>query len=221
MAQVTQKNNWQKALDAEIAALAGRVPKLLLHVCCAPCSSYVLEYLSEYYEITVFYYNPNISPESEYQKRVEEVRRLISEISPKHPVSFLEGKYDPERWREAVKGLEKEKEGGARCTECFRLRLDETARVAAEGGYEWITTSLTISPLKDADRLNRLCIEAAEKYGVQALPSDFKKKGGYLASIELSRQHGLYRQDWCGCVWSKAEREEKKRIAETSGQASL
>lgn len=208
---MTPKINWQKALDAEIAALDGRAPKLLLHVCCAPCSSYVLEYLSEYYEITVFYYNPNISPESEYQKRVDEVRRLISEITPKHPVSFLEGKYDPERWRDAVKGLEKEKEGGARCTECFRLRLDETARVAAEGGYECITTSLTISPLKDADRLNRLCAEAAEKYGVCALPSDFKKKGGYLRSIELSRQHGLYRQDWCGCVWSKAEREEKKR----------
>lgn len=210
------KVNWQKALDAEIAVLNGRVPKLLLHVCCAPCSSYVLEYLSAYYEITVFYYNPNISPESEYQKRVDEVRRLISEITPRHPVSFLEGKYDPERWREAVKGLEKEKEGGARCTECFRLRLDETARVAAEGGYEWITTSLTISPLKDADRLNRLCMEAAEKYGVRALPSDFKKKGGYLRSIELSRLHGLYRQDWCGCVWSKAEREEKKKQTEAS-----
>ena len=199
---MTPKINWQKALDAEIAALDGRAPKLLLHVCCAPCSSYVLEYLSEYYEITVFYYNPNISPESEYQKRVDEVRRLISEITPKHPVSFLEGKYDPERWRDAVKGLEKEKEGGARCTECFRLRLSRTADAAEELHFDYFTTTLTVSPHKDAERINRIGIELGEKYGVRWLPSDFKKRNGYLRSIQLAKEFELYRQDWCGCGYS-------------------
>ena len=197
------KPNYQKVLDREIARLDGRIPKLLLHVCCAPCSSYVLEYLSEYYEITVFYYNPNISPESEYKKRVAEEQRFISEISPKHPVHFLEGRYEPERYFEAVRGLEGEKEGGARCTVCFRLRLEETARICREGGYDCMTTTLTISPLKDAGRLNTVGEEAAEKFGVRWLPSDFKKRGGYLRSIELSREHGLYRQNFCGCVWSK------------------
>ena len=198
-----QKINYQKALDAEIEQLNGRVPKLLLHVCCAPCSSYVLEYLSEFYEITVFYYNPNISPEEEYRKRVDEEKRFISEITPKHPVHFLEGRYEPERWREAIRGLEAEKEGGARCTVCFGVRLEETARICREGGYDCMTTTLTISPLKDADRLNRIGAEMAEKYGVTWLPSDFKKKGGYLRSIELSRKHGLYRQNFCGCSFSR------------------
>ena len=209
------KLNYQKELDQVLKGLGENVPKLLLHVCCAPCSSYVLEYLSEYFEITVFYYNPNIEPESEYHYRTAEEQRFISEIAPKHPIHFVEGNYDPSRFHEAVRGLEQEREGGARCTECFRLRLEETAAKCREGQYDYMTTTLTISPLKDADRLNRIGTEMAEKYGVSWLPSDFKKKGGYLRSIELSREHGLYRQDYCGCAYSKARREDEKRKAET------
>ena len=212
------KINYQKLLDGEIASLNGRVPRLLLHVCCAPCSSYVLEYLSRYFEITVFYYNPNIEPENEYRFRAAEEQRFITEINPLHPVHFINGTYEPHRFHEAAKGLEAEREGGARCTECFKLRLYEAAKACRDGGYDYFTTTLTISPLKDADRLNRIGEEAAKELGVRWLPCDFKKKGGYLRSIELSREHNLYRQNYCGCVYSKAESLNRAQHQESSSQ---
>ena len=200
--------NYQKELDEIIKGL-DRTPTLLLHACCAPCSSYVLEYLSQYFEITLFYYNPNITEKAEYCRRVEEAKRLISEMQLKHPVHFLEGKYDPGTYLEAVKGHESDPEGGDRCGICFELRLHEAARICAEGGYDFYTTTLTISPLKNAPKLNAIGEAIAEELGIVWLPSDFKKKGGYLRSIELSKEHGLYRQDYCGCAFSKRERREE------------
>ena len=200
-----QKINYQKKLEELIAReqKEGRVPTLLLHSCCAPCSSYVLEYLSEFFRITVLYYNPNISPEQEYEARVAEQKRLISELPVKYPVSFLAGDYRPEEFYSAVKGLEDCPEGGDRCTVCYELRLREAAKTAAEGGFDYFTTTLSISPLKDAERLNSIGKELAEEYGVGYLFSDFKKKNGYKRSTELSALYGLYRQDYCGCVFSK------------------
>lgn len=181
----------------------GRTPRLLLHACCAPCSSYCLEYLSQYFDITVLYYNPNISPAEEYLKRVAEVRRLVGEMPMKNPVTMVETTYSPTLFYQAVKGLEQEPEGGRRCEVCFRLRLDEAARYAKAGGFDFFTTTLTISPLKNAPLLNAIGDEMAQKYGVAFLPSDFKKKEGYKRSIALSAQYGLYRQNFCGCVFSK------------------
>lgn len=208
--------NYQKEMEKILTRITKeqKVPRLLLHSCCAPCSSYVLEYLSEFFEITIFYYNPNISPESEYRKRVEEQRRLISELPVKYPVSFAEGNYDHPKFLELSKGLEAVPEGGERCFKCYRLRLTEAARTAKEGGYDYFTTTLSISPLKKADKLNEIGGELAEQYGVPYLFSDFKKRNGYKRSIELSREYGLYRQDYCGCGYSKAEREMQKRESE-------
>ena len=215
------QTNYQKELDRILENLkdqetAGGGPgplRLLLHSCCAPCSSYVLEYLSEFFEITVFFFNPNIEPEAEYRHREEELKRLIGEMDLRYPVTFAEGDYDPRRFYEAVRGLEKVPEGGERCFACYRLRMEEAAEYAAKGGFDYFTTTLSISPLKRADKINEIGAELERKYGVRHLPSDFKKKGGYQRSILLSREHGLYRQDYCGCVFSKAEREEKKRCA--------
>ena len=176
----------------------GRTPRLLLHSCCAPCSSYVLEYLSEYFSITVFYYNPNIYPPEEFGKRVEEQERLIRELPAKHPVSFLEGPYEPERFYEMAKGLEQIPEGGERCFRCYRLRLLETAQMARAGGFDYFTTTLSISPLKNAQKLNEIGARLAEEYGVPYLFSDFKKRNGYKRSTELSAEYGLSRQDYCG-----------------------
>lgn len=198
--------NYQKSLEKIIAGISEeKPPKLLLHSCCAPCSSYVLEYLSDYFEITVFYYNPNISPESEYRMRVEEQERLIRQMPFKNPVSFIEGKYDPQSFYEMAKGLEQVPEGGERCFRCFLLRLEETAKEAKKGQYDYFTTTLTISPLKNAEKLNEIGREMAEKYDICWLPSDFKKKNGYKRSTELSREYDLYRQNYCGCVFSKRE----------------
>lgn len=200
--------NYQKELDKVLAGLdqeKSHVPRLFLHACCAPCSSYVLEYLSEYFEITVFYYNPNISPEEEYRKRVEEIVRLISEMNFRYPVKFVEGEYHPEKFYAMAEGLEDVPEGGERCFRCYRMRLDETARLAAEGGYDYFTTTLTISPLKNTAKLNEIGEELSGIYKVSHLPSDFKKKNGYKRSIELSAEHALYRQNYCGCVFSKRE----------------
>lgn len=199
--------NYQKLLEKVIQKLPENEPpkRLLLHSCCAPCSSYVLEYLSEYFEITVFYYNPNIAPEEEYRMRVEEQKKLIEQMPFKYPVSFIEGKYDSQRFYEMAKGLEKVPEGGERCFGCFRLRLEESAKEAVSGNFDYFTTTLTISPLKNAEKLNEIGQETAEKYGVIWLPSDFKKKNGYKRSTELSQEYGLYRQNYCGCVFSKRE----------------
>ncbi len=196
--------NYQKELDKIIEKLKtdGRVPRLLLHSCCAPCSSYVLEYLSEYFEITVFYYNPNIFPPQEYEKRVVEQQQLIEMLPTRHKVSFIEGNYDRERFYSMAKGLEEVKEGGSRCFGCYELRLQETARIAKEGGFDYFTTTLSISPLKNAGKLNEIGIRLGEEYGVPYLVSDFKKKEGYKRSTELSREYGLYRQDYCGCEFS-------------------
>lgn len=196
--------NYQKELDKLIQKLTEekKVPRLLLHSCCAPCSSYVLEYLSSYFEITVFYYNPNIFPESEYTKRIWEQQVLIDELPAKHPVSFVAGAYDKERFYEMAKGLEHLKEGGERCLKCYELRLREAAEMAKEAEFDYFTTTLSISPLKNADRLNEIGMRLAGEYGVSYLQSDFKKKNGYKRSIELSKEYGLYRQDYCGCEFS-------------------
>lgn len=197
--------NYQKELDKIITYLTqnGEVPSLLLHCCCAPCSSYTLEYLSQYFNITVYYYNPNIAPAEEYHKRVEELKRLISEMHPVHPIHYEAAPYDPSVFYSAVRGLEKEPEGGARCFVCYRLRLEESAKLARAKGFDYYTTTLTISPLKNAAKLNEIGEELSGIYGVKHLPSDFKKRGGYQRSIVLSKEHNLYRQNYCGCVFSK------------------
>ena len=201
--------NYQKELEKIISEKGARqeIPTLLLHSCCAPCSSYVLEYLSEYFRITVFYYNPNIYPEEEYHKRVEEQKSLIERLPAKNPISFEEGVYDKERFYAMVKGLEQAKEGGERCFKCYELRLREAAELAEEKGFDYFTTTLTISPLKNAAKLNEIGELLGEEYQTAWLPSDFKKKNGYKRSTELSKEYGLYRQDYCGCVFSKRERE--------------
>lgn len=191
----------------------GVVPSLLLHSCCAPCSSYCLEYLSQYFKITVLYYNPNLYPAEEYDRRVFEQRRLVASLPVKYPVSLAEIKGEPEEFYSAVKGLESIKEGGERCFACFRLRLEKTAEYAKKNGFDFFTTTLTISPLKNAQKLNEIGEKAGEKFGVCHLPSDFKKKNGYLRSVELSKVYGLYRQDYCGCIFSKREREEAANVA--------
>ena len=227
------KRNYYKELENKIDGFqkSGVVPKLLLHVCCAPCSSHCLEFLRQYFDVTVFFYNPNITEEAEYRKRVAEEKRLIEEYnrqvdeknfegmhSDEHArkIAIIEGEYDPKEYFEAVKGYEDIPEGGERCRKCFELRLRKTAEIAAKEGIEFFTTSLTISPLKNADVLNAVGEEAArfinEKNAAEIafLPSDFKKKDGYKRSIELSCKFGLYRQDYCGCGFSKAEREKQK-----------
>ena len=201
--------NYSKELEQILALNENKGKKLFLHSCCAPCSSYVLEYLSEYFEITVFYYNPNIYPEEEYWKRVREQERFIGLLPAKHKISFLEGNYEKERFYETVKGMEKIPEGGERCFACYRLRLSEAIKEAEKGGFDYVTTTLTISPMKNAQKLNEIGEERAKEYGVRWLPSDFKKNG-YKRSVELSAQYGLYRQDYCGCVFSKREREAQK-----------
>lgn len=199
--------NYQKKLEKIIneSSETDKSMRLLLHSCCAPCSSYVLEYLSQYFDITVFYYNPNISPEKEYRMRVEEQKRLVNHMVLPHPVAFLEGEYQPEIFYNTVRGFEDLPEGKERCFRCYRLRLEASARVAKEQGFDYFTTTLTISPLKNAEKLNEIGQELAQKYGIPFLPSDFKKKNGYKRSIELSREYGLYRQNYCGCVFSKRD----------------
>ncbi|WP_418419235.1 epoxyqueuosine reductase QueH [Blautia sp.] len=204
--------NYQKELDKLLAELEaeGRTPRLFLHSCCAPCSSYVLEYLSRYFEITVFFYNPNISPAEEYEKRVEEIRRMIGKMEFVHPVKLVEGEYDPQVFFRMAKGMEDIPEGGERCFGCYRLRMEEAARLAEEGNYDYFTTTLSISPLKNAQKINEIGEELSKIYKVSHLPSDFKKKNGYKRSIELSGEYDLYRQDYCGCVFSRREREKNK-----------
>lgn len=204
------QRNYQRELNQTIERLVkeGQVPRLLLHSCCAPCSSYVLEYLSEYFSITVFYYNPNIFPAEEYEKRVKEQEALIEKLPAKHRISFLEGPYEQERFFEMAKGLEKVPEGGERCFRCYHLRLLEAAQMARAGGFDYFTTTLSISPLKNAHKLNEIGEKLAREYGVAYLNSDFKKRDGYKRSIELSKEYGLYRQDYCGCVYSLRERKE-------------
>ncbi len=206
--------NYQKELDK---VLEGMEPgkRLLLHSCCAPCSSYVLEYLSRYFVITVLYYNPNISPEEEYRKREEEERRFIGEFEERtagtgrYPISFRRGPYEPEAFRRMARGLERVPEGGERCFRCYEQRLRKAAQAAADGGYDYFCTTLSISPLKNAHKLMEIGERLAEEYGVSYLPSDFKKRNGYKRSVELSGEYGLYRQNYCGCVFSREETMQK------------
>ena len=206
---MANKRNYQKELDGLIAKLqeGASVPKLFLHSCCAPCSSYVLEYLSEYFEITVFYYNPNIYPPEEYHERAAEQKRFIEQFPAKHPISYIEGEYDTKRFYEMARGLEKVPEGGERCFKCYELRMRESAILAKEGGFDYFTTTLSISPLKNAEKLNEIGEMLESEYGVKHLASDFKKKNGYKRSTELSKEYELYRQNYCGCIFSKNARE--------------
>jgi len=204
--------NYQKELDQIIEEIKvqNKVPKLLIHSCCAPCSSYVLEYLSQYFEITVYFYNPNIYPPLEYIRREEEQDRLIHEMNFLHPVTLQTGAYEPQEFYRIVEGLEKEPEGGLRCFRCYELRLQEAAKIAQAGKFDYFTTTLSISPLKNADKLNEIGEKLGREYRVAYLPSDFKKKNGYKRSVELSKEHDLYRQDYCGCVFSQRERQTKE-----------
>ncbi len=206
--------NYQKELDLILERWKGvaEVPTLFLHSCCAPCSSYCIEYLSEYFLITVFYYNPNIYPDEEYMHRVAEQKRFIEAFPTKHPVRFLEGDFEQDRFYEEVaKGLEDEPERGRRCEKCFDLRLRETAKRAKKAGADYYCTTLTISPLKDAKILNSLGEKIGREEGISFLPSDFKKHNGYKRSCEISKEYGMYRQDYCGCVFSKQERERERK----------
>ena len=215
------KRNYQKELDKVLEGLDYR-PSLLIHSCCGPCSSYVLTYLSKYFDITVLYYNPNIYPPEEFEKRKKEQKRLIEALNRDLRISdeedgisvmpegsadirFVAGDYDPEVFFEMAKGLEDVPEGGERCFKCYELRMREAAIMAKEGGYDYFTTTLSISPLKNAEKINEIGEELEREYGVKHLPSDFKKREGYKQSIELSRKYDLYRQDYCGCVFSRRD----------------
>ena len=213
--------NYQRVLDAEFAKLAaaGKRPRLLLHACCAPCSSYTLEYLAAYFGITVLFCNPNIAPAAEYDFRAAELARYIAEAPCGTGVKLRVEPYDPAPFFEMAKGLEDLPEGGERCKKCYRLRLAETARIAAAEGFDYFCTTLSISPHKDAAALNEIGGELAAACGVPYLFSDFKKKGGYARSIVLSREYGLYRQNYCGCVYSK--RAAEKREAEHEQHSGL
>ncbi len=210
--------NYQKELEKIIKKIeetggTAEIPRLFLHSCCAPCSSYCLEYLCKYFAITVFYYNPNISASEEYWKRVEEQKRLIAAYNAEekgYPIEIVEGDYEPARFFEMAQGYEDYPEGGERCFRCFDMRLRVTAEEALKGKYDYFATTLTISPLKNAGKINEIGQQLAQEYGVAWLPSDFKKKNGYKRSIELSAEYDLYRQDYCGCAYSKAERERSR-----------
>lgn len=186
----------------------------MLHSCCAPCSSYVLEYLSQYFEITVYFYNPNIFPQIEFFKRLSEEKKLVEHMTFVNPVRVIGSLWQPREFYRAASGYEHEPEGGARCFRCYGLRLRETAKEAKAGNYDYFTTTLTISPLKDADKLNEIGEEVGKEFGVEWLPSDFKKKEGYKRSIELSKEYGLYRQNYCGCVYSRIR---EKSVKEDGG----
>lgn len=196
------KIDYQKKLE-DILEKIDKPKKLLLHSCCAPCSSYVLLYLTKYFDISIFYYNPNITEEDEFKKRLNEQIRLINEITKENKIDIIEGKYEKEKFEETINGLENEKEGGARCFKCYRLRMEETAKLAKELEYDYFTTTLSISPYKNAAKLNEIGEQLEKEYNVKYLYADFKKKDGYKKSIELSKKYNLYRQDYCGCTYSK------------------
>ena len=205
------KQNYQLLMEQEIEKniKLNKKPTLLLHCCCAPCSSYVLETINNYFDITVLYYNPNISPVEEFNKRYNELKKLVKETNLEDKIKFLEVEYNNEEFEEIAKGLENEPEGGARCTKCYYLRLEMTARIAKKHNFDYFTTTLSISPYKDAEKLNKIGEVLEKKYNIKHLYADFKKKNGYKRSIELSKIYGLYRQDYCGCRFSKEERDKR------------
>lgn len=195
--------NWQREMEKTLAGLPeGARPRLLLHACCGPCSSAVLEQLRRRFDITILYYNPNIWPEAEYRRRADELAAFVAHFAPEGDVKLVEDRYLPDEFYAAARGLEEEPERGARCTRCYALRLERAAEFAAQHGFDYVCTTLSISPHKDAERLNRLGMAAAERQGVRWLPGDFKKKEGYKRSLQLSSEYGLYRQDYCGCEFS-------------------
>ena len=202
------KINYQLKLE-ELVKNLDYVPKLLLHSCCAPCSSRCIEFLSEYFDITVLYYNPNISPEEEYEKRKQEQIKFINEFNSKNKLDFMDIEYNYDDFLNIARGMEKEKEGGPRCFKCYNLRLEKTAQVAKENNYDYFGTTLTVSPYKNSQVLNQIGEELSKKYDIKYLYSDFKKNEGYKRSIELSKVYNLYRQDYCGCIYSKLERDGK------------
>ncbi len=213
------KHNYQKELEKILEEKTTVGKRLFLHSCCAPCSSYVLLYLRRFFQITVFYYNPNITEQEEYQKRAAEQKRLIGVLNQESAsgetegflIEIQEGDYTPEVFFQTVRGLEQCPEGGARCRKCFALRLEETAKRAKAQSFDFFTTTLTLSPLKDAEALNEIGREMGDRYGISFLPSDFKKRDGYKSSIALSRTYDLYRQEYCGCVFSEMQRQEEVR----------
>lgn len=210
----SMKINYDLKMEEIISKHEGNKPSLLLHVCCAPCSSAVLERLLEHFKITIYYYNPNISPYTEYEKRILELKRLIDELG--YNIDVIDGPYEEDRFNKLAIGLESEPEGGIRCSKCYHLRLDSTAAMAKELEFDYFTTTLSISPYKDASKLNQIGEVLERQYGVPYLYSDFKKKDGYKRSIELSHIYKLYRQDYCGCIYSKEAREsEKEKISRT------
>ena len=195
--------NYDRELEKIINNLDDKVPRILLHSCCAPCSSYVISYLYNYFDITIFYYNPNISPKDEYLKRKEEQIRLINEIKTKNKLDIIDCDYDNDLYEKSIKGLENEPERGNRCTVCFNLRLNKTAEIAKKFNYDYFGTTLTVSPYKNSNLINEIGLDISKKYDINYLVSDFKKKNGYKKSIELSKEFNLYRQNYCGCKYSK------------------
>lgn len=202
---IYMNENYQKILEKELEKIqrSNKIPSLLLHSCCGPCSSYVIEYLTKYFNITILYYNPNISPQEEYEKRKEEQIKLINIIPKTNKVNIIDCDYDNDKYEKIIKGLEKEPERGKRCTKCFNLRLEKTAEIASKNNYDYFGTTLTVSPYKNAKLLNEIGAELEKKYKTKYLYSDFKKKNGYKRSIELSNKYKLYRQNYCGCIYSK------------------
>ena len=198
---INMKENYAKKLEEIINPLDNK-PKLLLHSCCGPCSSYVISYLRDYFDITVLYYNPNIFPYEEYVKRKEEQKRLLREMT-NDTVKLLDCDYDNDKYEEVIQGLEKEPERGKRCTKCFLLRLEKTAIVGKDEGFDFFGTTLTVSPYKNAQLINRIGEKLANDYDIKWLYGDFKKNDGYKKSIELSKKYDLYRQNYCGCIYAK------------------
>lgn len=201
--------NYEKLMEEQILN-SKEGSSLLLHACCAPCSSAVLERLASHFKISILYYNPNITEEKEYQKRLDELKNFISKLTFKYPINIIDSRYEPKEFFQIAKGLEKEKERGKRCYKCYELRLEETAKIAKEKNFDFFATTLTLSPYKKTSWLNEIGENLSEKYQANYLYSDFKKKNGYKRSIELSKEYNLYRQDYCGCIYSKLEREQNK-----------
>ena len=211
--------NYNKFMEYIIEEIKteGNTPSVLLHSCCAPCSSHVIDLLTNYFDITILYYNPNIEPYEEYLKRKEEEIRFISEYPSKNKLTIMDCDHENDVFHSCIKGLEKEKEGGARCNKCYHLRLDKTAKLASENNFDYFATTLTVSPLKNSKKLNQIGEHLSKIYNVKYLYSDFKKKEGYKHSIELAKEYNLYRQDYCGCVYSKNERELQKAPKKVEG----
>jgi len=208
--------NYQKVLDEILISIenGNKTPKLLLHACCAPCSSYVLEYLSKYFEITIYYYNPNIYPETEYQRRMNELKKFISNYKSINKINLIEEKYDTDDYYKAVKGYEKLGERSERCYKCYEFRMRNACKYAKENNFDYFTTTLSISPYKNSNWINEIGSILEKEHDIKYLYADFKKKNGYKRSLELSKEYGLYRQDYCGCVYSKQERKNNLKVLE-------